>query len=419
MAEFQKIFGDDTAPAMTPQEADWRRREDLREQARPYYETDMGAIPRAASPNQRNNARRRAMGRVNDQVSQGMQVQTQEQRMARFQHKLAEEINKDSSFKGMDSDMRGENILRKAIDVASGMGMQSLSAELSNRYAQQVITRAKLEAEQEKLEAVTEQERYAADTAGQERVSYVDPETGNEMSQKVDGEGNPIGRPHVTKNAKYNKRSLGVDERTGEENFEIYNEGTDQGLGSGTPMYDMDRKAVIAEIENRNLAANQFDKADGEISKVQEAIDLTNAWTAGALPTRLASVGYIPLLNSGDSTKMRAFIKGLQANLGFDGLRAIKQDGSSLGQVAIIELEMLQSTVANLDQLSSPEDLKAAFEKIAMHYNNFKDATNRSLNLNTLQWDDPAYAPYRSVDPVTGQTIIRNPRTGIPALILE
>ena len=66
-----------------------------------------------------------------------------------------------------------------------------------------------------------------------------------------------------------------------------------------------------------------------------------------------------------------------QANLGFAELQAMRQaspTGGALGQVAVQELDMLQSTLASLNQSQSPEQLRSSLNEVKQHYQNWKSA---------------------------------------------
>lgn len=52
-------------------------------------------------------------------------------------------------------------------------------------------------------------------------------------------------------------------------------------------------------------------------------------------------------------------------------MREASPTGGALGAVAVQELVALQSTVASLDQMQSPAELRGALDKIEKHYNNW------------------------------------------------
>lgn len=74
-------------------------------------------------------------------------------------------------------------------------------------------------------------------------------------------------------------------------------------------------------------------------------------------------------------------VETVKANLGFDRLQQMRDEsptGGALGQVAVQELEALQSVVANLDTSQSEAQMMAALEKIERHYQNYLNAIEQS-----------------------------------------
>jgi len=77
-----------------------------------------------------------------------------------------------------------------------------------------------------------------------------------------------------------------------------------------------------------------------------------------------------------DARNLAADLETIKANLGFAELQAMRDaspTGGALGQVAVQELAALQSTVASLDQLQDPDQLKARLGEIKKHYQNWKN----------------------------------------------
>lgn len=99
-------------------------------------------------------------------------------------------------------------------------------------------------------------------------------------------------------------------------------------------------------------------------SKVDSALKKVGGFTAG----------WGGLLANVPGTKARSLqadIDTIKANLGFAELAKMREQsptGGALGQVAVKELDFLQSTVANLDQLQDPESLRKALNEIKSSY---------------------------------------------------
>jgi hypothetical protein len=93
----------------------------------------------------------------------------------------------------------------------------------------------------------------------------------------------------------------------------------------------------------------------------------------------------------------------IKANLGFSELQAMREaspTGGALGQVAIQELAMLQSTIASLDKGQSPENLKRGLEQVRKHFANWKKAVMDAQQDAAPQ--APAAPKRRVYDPKSG-----------------
>lgn len=133
----------------------------------------------------------------------------------------------------------------------------------------------------------------------------------------------------------------------------------------------------IAEKTEKQEAAAKgaFDNAGRVIQTVTEAKQLVGPFTAGY-------GGALAVLPGTDARKLQNKISTIKANLGFDRLQQMRDaspTGGALGQVAVQEINFLQSTVASLDQLESPADITAALNKIEEHYSNWRTALEGKL----------------------------------------
>lgn len=110
------------------------------------------------------------------------------------------------------------------------------------------------------------------------------------------------------------------------------------------------------------------------VSRVDDASKLVTNITAGW-------GGLLKDLPASKARTLKARLDTLKARIGFDTLQAMRDaspTGGALGQVSERELGFLQATIANLDQLQDPEELKAELEKVKEHYLNFLDYQKRS-----------------------------------------
>lgn len=128
---------------------------------------------------------------------------------------------------------------------------------------------------------------------------------------------------------------------------------------------------------------NQIQQANVVINKVDQIIPRVGKTTAGFLGGLSGKVPGTTAYNLGKE------IDTIKANVGFQALQAMRDaspTGGALGQVAVQELNMLQSTVASLDQGQNPEQLKTNLRAVKEHFNNWSAAaqgTTPAAKLNT------------------------------------
>jgi hypothetical protein len=128
----------------------------------------------------------------------------------------------------------------------------------------------------------------------------------------------------------------------------------------------------IVEKEEKKVEAEKLAVANANrvITAVSEARGLVSPWTAGF-------GGSLSIIPGSDARKLQNKLTTIKANLGFDRLQQMRDaspTGGALGQVAVKEIEFLQSTVATLDQLDSPSAIKEALDKIDASYRRWLEA---------------------------------------------
>lgn len=128
-----------------------------------------------------------------------------------------------------------------------------------------------------------------------------------------------------------------------------------------------------ADTSARDTARAQgaLQKANIVIGKVDEALKKTGFFSTGFLG---AALGNVPGTEAYDLDKT---IDTIKANLGFAELQAMREaspTGGALGQVAIQELAMLQSTVASLEKGQKTDVLRQNLEQVRRHYENWRKA---------------------------------------------
>lgn len=95
-------------------------------------------------------------------------------------------------------------------------------------------------------------------------------------------------------------------------------------------------------------------------SAVDSIIGDVSGWTAGY-------GGLLANLPQTEARKLRGKLDTLRANIAFNELAAMREaskTGGALGSVAVRELELLQNSLGNLDQLQDPQALVAELTKI-------------------------------------------------------
>lgn len=116
-------------------------------------------------------------------------------------------------------------------------------------------------------------------------------------------------------------------------------------------------------------------RADFVIGKVKEAINQTDKFSAGTLGGLTKNIPNTPAYN------LNRIIDPIKANIGFAELQAMREaspTGGALGQVAVQELNMLQSVLGSLDTAQDPDQLLNSLYSIEKHFNNWKRAVKQA-----------------------------------------
>ena len=138
---------------------------------------------------------------------------------------------------------------------------------------------------------------------------------------------------------------------------------------------DLKEKAADRADKKLMAAESAVGAADRIIGKVDEALPLVSGMTTG-----LGSVtSFIP---GTTGANLRSTVETIKANLGFDRLQQMRDaspTGGALGQVAVKELDALQSSVSSLDLNQSPDRLRNNLEQIKTHYARWRQAAMGKL----------------------------------------
>ena len=129
-----------------------------------------------------------------------------------------------------------------------------------------------------------------------------------------------------------------------------------------------------ATAKNKRLSIAE-DKASTVMSTIDSALEKVGFGTTGLTG---AITSAIP---GSKSYTLRKDIETIKANIGFDELQAMREaspTGGALGQVAVQELNSLQSTLGSLDPNQKEESLRKNLNKVYQHYNKWKETVQRA-----------------------------------------
>lgn len=177
-----------------------------------------------------------------------------------------------------------------------------------------------------------------------------------------------------------------IDIKESEGEFVIFENGVE------VRRYDTPAKAGAAAKELKK-ANGIVTKAQGVQLKIDDALGMieNEAWVGGWK----SLWRYLP---DSDARRFEGLITSVKANVGFDQLLAIKEGGSTLGQVSNIENLLLQSTIDSLDSLTSKEDLTQALNRIDAYYTSLITKTQYGEDAplkewaGTVEWTNPEFA---------------------------
>lgn len=166
---------------------------------------------------------------------------------------------------------------------------------------------------------------------------------------------------------------------------------------------DLQRQMTQLKIDE--LKAKQNDKAEAKLIKEEGAVSHANKVITDVLDAKQLVTG----MTTGLPGKGQSFIPGtdaytlkerintIKANLGFDRLQQMRDaspTGGALGQVAVQELQALQSSVASLDVGLPKKELDKNLGKIQTHYAGWLKALGREVPQELTQ---PTPAPTTAV----------------------
>lgn len=265
---------------------------------------------------------------------------------------------------------------QQGVDLATPEGMIELAKELNKNPE---LGGMAIALRQQAARMTTEQEKAQAEIGlkkAQTEKALREPTEGKVLppgSVMVDAQGNVIARGEpVTPKAEQPSES--------KKKF-------DELVALGVPpdraraiAYRTEGTDIRRELADQKAADKAEKKVEAEklatanatrvITAVGEARNLVSDFTAGF-------GGTLAMIPGSSARKLQNKLTTIKANLGFDRLQQMRDaspTGGALGQVAVKEIEFLQSTVAAIDQLDSPAALKEALDKIEASYKRWLDA---------------------------------------------
>lgn len=162
---------------------------------------------------------------------------------------------------------------------------------------------------------------------------------------------------------------------------------------------DLQRQMTQLKIDE--LKSKQADKAEAKSIKEEGAIAHANKVITDVLDAKNLVTGLTTgLIGKGqsfvpgtDAFTLKERIATIKANLGFDRLQQMRDaspTGGALGQVAVQELQALQSSVASLDVGLPKKELDKNLGKIQTHYAAWLKALGREVPPELTQPETPA-----------------------------
>lgn len=147
-------------------------------------------------------------------------------------------------------------------------------------------------------------------------------------------------------------------------------------------------KAQQANRKTALLASQTAERAELLAKRLSEAEKLIDWSTTGLVGSQIRKVP------GTDAYNLNAAIESIKANIGFQELAEMRQSsptGGALGQVAIRELDMLQSVLGNLDPRQDPDTLRKTMREIRARFE--KISTDMRSGARQLEAQPPAPAP--------------------------
>lgn len=135
---------------------------------------------------------------------------------------------------------------------------------------------------------------------------------------------------------------------------------------------------VTEEIKQQKIV-------DSQLTSIENAYRLMPMMQAARTGADAWNTGWGSMLAAFPATSARdlqATITTIKGNIGFDRLQRMRAEsptGGALGQVAVQELEALQSTIASLDQAQSTDQFKTQMQTVLQQYHSWTRAWGEAI----------------------------------------
>jgi hypothetical protein len=123
------------------------------------------------------------------------------------------------------------------------------------------------------------------------------------------------------------------------------------------PGSPQDRELMAGKVQAERALTTLETKNRVALSAVDTALQQASGWNTGNV---MGNSGWVPGLGQG-ALDLGKTLETIKANIGFEELQTMRDNsptGGALGQVTERELAFLQSTIANIEQSQSEEQLK-------------------------------------------------------------
>lgn len=353
---------------------------------------------------------------LDEQRAQAFAQQTQEQRLAGMGFKAGTNLGRGlAGAFGVDIT---DPMIRKAaelrrlaneIDTTTPEGMvkfaqaaRAIDPDIANKAAQQALGMqlqtaqiGKIQAEEDKLNQATQREE-----ALRAALSALPPEAADKdveavvrqfgdpnriftaLEKRQTAEANRIAKLELEREKAAEKAAAQKRDQEFKQQMAA--------LAASAKSATTDLQRQLTQLKIDELKNKQSDKAEAKLMKEEGAVAHANKVITDVLDAKNLVTG----LTTGLAGKGQSFVPGtdaytlkeriatIKANLGFDRLQQMRDaspTGGALGQVAVQELQALQSSVASLDVGLPKKELDKNLGKIQAHYAGWLKALGREV----------------------------------------